>query len=147
MLRLFRLKIFSKKCFRHFPVFGGGENNGQRKSFFSLTVKYFLIFGKRFTVLKTVNHFLDLNSSFLHTHLWKSATVGHWILLVTQLFRRRSPNFSIGLLKFGNLCRNLTTLLDSDPFSRIPARLVGIWKFKPESGDFAIFWYITFQPN
>jgi hypothetical protein len=31
--RLFRCKIFSKKCFRHFSMFGGGENNGQRKLF------------------------------------------------------------------------------------------------------------------
>jgi len=34
---------------------------------FSLTEKASLIFGKRFTVLKIVNHFLNLNSSFLHT--------------------------------------------------------------------------------
>jgi hypothetical protein len=34
-----------------------------------LTVKASLIFEKRFTVLKTVNLFLDLNFSFLQTRL------------------------------------------------------------------------------
>jgi hypothetical protein len=49
-------------------VFGRGENNGQRKPF-GLTVKSSLIFGKRFTVLKTVNRFPKLYSSSLHARL------------------------------------------------------------------------------
>jgi len=61
MLRLFRRKIIFEKWFRHFTVFGRGENNGQRKSF--------LIFGKRFTIFKTVNRFPKLNSSSLHARL------------------------------------------------------------------------------
>jgi hypothetical protein len=50
-------------------LFGRGENNGQRKIIFGLTVKASLIFGKRFTILKTVNHFSKLNPSSLHAHL------------------------------------------------------------------------------
>jgi hypothetical protein len=34
-----------------------------------LTVKPSLIFGKQFTIFKTVNRFLKLNSSSLHAHL------------------------------------------------------------------------------
>jgi hypothetical protein len=50
------------------------------KIIFGLTVKLFLIFGKRFTVFKTVNRFPKLNSSSLHARLisdcWNSAMVG-----------------------------------------------------------------------
>jgi hypothetical protein len=50
-------------------VFGRSENNGQRKPFFDLTVKTFFIFEKRFTVLKTINHFSKLYFLSLHTRL------------------------------------------------------------------------------
>jgi hypothetical protein len=46
--------------------------------------------------------FLDLNSVFLHTRLLEFAIAEHWSLLVTQIDRRRSPNYGIRLLKFGN---------------------------------------------
>jgi hypothetical protein len=37
MLCLFRRKLVSEKWFRHFPVFGGGENNSQPENDFRLT--------------------------------------------------------------------------------------------------------------
>jgi hypothetical protein len=46
-------------------MYGGGKNNGD----FRLTVKASLIFG-------TENHFLDLNSSFLHALLWNLPSPG-----------------------------------------------------------------------
>jgi len=39
------------------------------KIIFGLTVKPYLIFGKRFTVLKTLNHFPKLNSSSFYARL------------------------------------------------------------------------------
>jgi hypothetical protein len=35
-------------------------------------------------ILKTVNRFLNLNSSFWHACMWKSATARHWSLLVAE---------------------------------------------------------------
>jgi hypothetical protein len=50
------------------------------KIIFGLTIKLCLIFGKRFTVLKTVNRFSKLNSSSLHTRFisdcWNPVIVG-----------------------------------------------------------------------
>jgi hypothetical protein len=37
-----------------------------------------------FWKMKIVNRFLDLNSSYLHAHLWEFATARHWSLLVTD---------------------------------------------------------------
>jgi len=37
MLCLFRRKIVSEKCFRHFLVFGGSKNNSKSENDFRLT--------------------------------------------------------------------------------------------------------------
>jgi hypothetical protein len=37
LFRLFQRKMVSGKLFRHFPVFGGGENNSQPENDFRLT--------------------------------------------------------------------------------------------------------------
>jgi hypothetical protein len=64
MLRLFRRKMFFKKCSRHFLVFGG-EKIMVNGNHFQFDSKSLINFWKA----KIVNRFLDLNSSFLHAHL------------------------------------------------------------------------------
>jgi hypothetical protein len=119
MLRLFRRKMFSIKYFWHFSMFSESENM-INKNHFQFIVKVFLILRKWFKVWKIVNRFLDLNSSFLHGRLWKSTTVGHWSLLVTRLYHRRSPDFGIRLSKSGW------------PNS---SQLAGIWPVRSNSGQ------------
>jgi hypothetical protein len=84
-------------------AFGATKNDGQEKIIFSLTVNVFLIFRKRLTILKTVNHSLDLNILFLHTRLWESVNVGHCSLLVARIYCRRSSNFGIRLPESGGI--------------------------------------------
>jgi hypothetical protein len=102
--------------FLYISVFIATKNDGQRKSFFSLTVKTYLIIRKWFMIF--LNCFLDLNSSFLQVCLWESATAKHWSLLLTQIYRWRSPNFDICLLNssvddchqnLALVCQNLMT--------------------------------------
>jgi len=76
---------FEKYFFLYISVFIATKNDGQRKSFFSLTVKTYLIIRKWFMIF--LNCFLDLNSSFLQVCLWESATAKHWSLLLTQIYR------------------------------------------------------------
>jgi hypothetical protein len=91
MFRLFGHKLFFRKYFMYFSVFGANRKWWSTEIIFSLNVKASLIFGKRIIVLKIVNRFLDLNSSFLQTRLWKFITAEHWSLLVTWIYRRRFP--------------------------------------------------------
>jgi hypothetical protein len=62
-----------------------------------LTIKTSLIFGKQFTVLKTINHFLDLNFSFLQAYLWESATIEGPRILVSDR-RILTPATAAGIL-------------------------------------------------
>jgi hypothetical protein len=73
------------------------ENHFQfdRKSFFNF---WKMIYG-----FKTLNHFSNLNSSFLPAGLWESATAEHWSLLVARVYRRRFQ-----ILAYD--CRNLAAL-------------------------------------
>jgi hypothetical protein len=74
-----------------------------------LTVKTFLIFEKRFTVLKTVNRFLDLNFFILTStivricHRWALEFVG------SSNLPPKVPNFGIRLSDSGKTGQNLAT--------------------------------------
>lgn len=98
--------------------------------------KKFFNFWKWFTVLKTINRFLDLNFSFLHIRLWESAATEHWSLLVARIYCRRSLNFGIQLSESDNQ--------DSGLFCRNLVICAGI-QWRPAT--FIIFWRIEFHLN
>jgi hypothetical protein len=68
------LRLFWRKMFSAFFSVWWGQKKWPIEIIFSLTVKYYLIFGKRFTI-KTVNRFLDLNFLLLHARLWESSII------------------------------------------------------------------------
>jgi hypothetical protein len=115
MLHWFGCKIFFRKYFMYFFILCAIEKWWSTKIIISLTVKAYLILEKRFTILKPVNRFLHLNSSFLQAHLWESATAEHWSLLVAWIYCRKSTNFGIRSPESGRcwnlalVCRNPTT--------------------------------------
>jgi hypothetical protein len=113
ILVCFGVKSFLKNVFSIFRCLVG-EKIMVNKNYFQFDSK------SLFNFLKTVNRFLDLKSLFLHAHLWKSATAGHWSLLVAQLYHQRSPNFIILLSESGQ-CRNLVSRnLATSPVSNRP---------------------------
>jgi hypothetical protein len=64
---------------------------------FQFDRKSLLNLSKTIYDLKTVNHFLDLNSLFFYTRFWESVIARHWSLLIARIYRQMSPNFGIRL--------------------------------------------------
>jgi hypothetical protein len=91
---------------------------------FQFNCKNLFNFWKRFTVFKTLNRFLDLNSSFLQARLLESVTARHWSLLVVWIYYRRFSNFGIWSPESGDFRPPLS---DSD--DQIPPKLVEIGQF------------------
>jgi hypothetical protein len=93
-----------------------------------LTVKTSLIFGKRFTVFKTVKLFSGfklfiLACTFVGIHYrWALEFVG-------------SPNLPPKVLEFWYLIARIWQPLPKSGNRRQNSVGVGIWKFLPESGD------------
>jgi hypothetical protein len=135
MLYLFGSKIFSRKYFLYFLMFV------QRKirvneNHFQFNRKNLFNFWKTIYGFKNRNRFLDLNSSFFQTRLWKSVTSGHWSLLVARIYSRRSPNFGIRSPDFvaGNRRQNPANP-DSGKIGQNLATAVGFWPSSPESSE------------